>query len=179
MGRIIKVAATAHEKGTQSSQSSQKLVRKTIHNSLDAVLNQPFHVEVDQQAYFTSCEPKVRQHLSTVNWLKALDCFCFHHDQILDEEVESISNIHRVSPICHWHQFLALESKPSVDEFERQARLVRGLEQAWPEGSMDFNSGGNDLFGEVVQLIFHAAPGMQDHCGFSRSPCPSARFFSG
>src|SRR5262249_8492567 len=75
IGRIIlswpRVAATKRTQSSQRPQSSQNSFWEAVHNSLDAVLNQPFDVEINQQSYFTACEPQVRRQLAAMNWFNS------------------------------------------------------------------------------------------------------------
>src|SRR6185436_1056574 len=60
MGRIIGHERTSH---AEHAEIAETLLRKVVDDTLDTLSGEPFHVEVQEQPYFTSRQPKVRPEL--------------------------------------------------------------------------------------------------------------------
>ena len=73
------------------------LFREAIHFSHDAIFDQPFHVEIDQQSHFAAGKPQVRHELGTVHAVELLNGFDFDYDRALDEEIDPIPAIERLT----------------------------------------------------------------------------------
>jgi hypothetical protein len=102
-----------------------------------------------------------------LNSFETFDRLDFHHNQVLDEQVQPVSNVQRSASVGQRHWLLAFDPESSVCQLERQTRVVRGFEQARSKSSMDFDRGSNDLLGEAIQMFFHARRSMQDLCDLS------------
>lgn len=59
-----------------------------------------------------------------------LDCFHFHNDLVVDEEIDSVSKFNRESVVHNGKRLLAFKRKVEAFEFVAKARMVGPLEQS-------------------------------------------------
>jgi hypothetical protein len=78
----------------------------------DPVSDKPFHIEIYQQANSTSGQPQVRKHLRDVDLIEALDRFDFYNHCTLDQQIEAVPAIQRVSAVGEGSGFCRSMFKP-------------------------------------------------------------------
>jgi hypothetical protein len=144
--------------GTKDDQRRNRRKRRgrwslweSVHNAPKTVVEQPLHVEVDKQSYFTTGETQIRQKLCGVDALKSLKGLDFNDDFARHEKVDAISTIQGLMTVDKGQGLLSLDAKRTAHEFAGKARLVRGFEHAWAEFAMNVDCGRDDLFRDGVQ----------------------------
>ena len=126
---------------------------KPLTTRLMPSLDQPLHVEIDQQADFTAGEPQVRQHLGAVHRLESLDRLDFDDHRVFDEQIDSVAAVERLTSVDQRKRLLSFDVQPTVEQFEGEARFVRRFEQARAELAMNRDRRADDLVGQRVQTF--------------------------
>ena len=102
-------------------------------------------MKVDEKAHGITAESQVRQQLCVVNWKQFGNCFQFYDDLVLDQQVDSISNVDGNAFIEDWHGKFRLDGNIPESEVLNEALSVRALEQAGTHGRVHPDGGLNDL----------------------------------
>jgi hypothetical protein len=90
-----------------------------------------------------------------------LDALELDENCTFDQEIDPVSAIQEDVLVAQWQRNLPLVSDFANPEFMRQAFLVRRLEQAWPERSVDLDRCPNHTLRD---------PSLEKHSVFSVTP---------
>jgi hypothetical protein len=129
------------------------LLRKAIHLSHDAIFDEPFHIEIEENSYFTSRLAQIRNELSTVDRNQPLDRLDFDDDRVLDEQIDTVAKIQRLAAVGNRQRLLPLQHVASRQQFVGEKRLVRGFQQSRSELLVDADRGRNDAVGQRVEPV--------------------------
>lgn len=91
------------------------------------------HMEVDQEPYIPSAQPYVREKLRLMNGIDCFYAFDFDDDDVLDDQVNSISQIDPLAVINHWESRLLGNRKALLPKLVSKAGFIGAFEQAWPK----------------------------------------------
>lgn len=102
-------------------------------------------IEVDQEPESLSRKAQIGEKLRVVDRPEGIDALDFDDQAVPDQEIESIRAIEPDPAVLHDQRDLSPERQAGQCEFTAQARLVRALQEAWPESAVDAHGASDDF----------------------------------
>lgn len=84
--------------------------------TLNAIF-QMYHVEINQQAQVLAAQLDVRKSLGMMYRSQCLNALHFYHHQILNQQVNPVTDLHLCTVEENWDRNLCLYTKASVAQF--------------------------------------------------------------
>src|SRR5258708_27305378 len=113
------------------------------------------NVEIEQIAEFEAAEAQITQHLSSMDWKDCLKCFQLDDHQIVHQEVDSVAILDLQILVADRNRNLFANRETLFAQLMRETKLIRVLEQARSERSVNLHGGRDD---HVTDLIFGHPP---------------------
>ena len=83
-----------------------------------------------------------------MNTLESFDRLDLDDDQLFNHEIDSISTIESLATINQRQGLLPFDEQSTIQQFKRQACLVRGLQHSWPQLVVHGNRRTDDCLGQ-------------------------------
>ena len=84
-----------------------------------------------------------------------IDCLQFHHQTIVNEQVQTIGVLNDEAFVGDGTDLLRREPNPTERQFMLQCPLVGGLKESGAKFPMHLDSRANDSFGQLIDICVH------------------------
>lgn len=75
-----------------------------------------------------------------------VDGFDFKNQAVINQNIQAHGSFHGLALIDNGYRDLRAERNRATLQLTKQASLIDGFQQAWPDLAMNFDGGPNDLF---------------------------------
>jgi len=97
---------------------------------------------------------------------EGLDTFDFDYDDIVDDQINAVSQVEFLSVVNQRQSDLALDFQTLFAKFVRQTGMICTLQESWAKDGMDLHRSADDAAGDLIHRNSHETAISQPN-GFS------------
>ena len=110
---------------TKSADTSKRLVSimKIVDEPFESILETE-NIKIDQQSDLSSTQFQVREQLRLVDWRDLIDCLELHDNKILDQQIQTVSDIKADAIVLNWLFDFGIGLETTFAQFMRQTGFI-------------------------------------------------------